>query len=651
MDNRDKSDELIIATKELAFQNKERGKRAEELIIANKELAFQNEEKENRAAELIIANKELVFQNEEKGKRATELAIANKELAFQNEEKENRAAELIIANKELVYQNEEKEKRAAELIIANKELAFQNEEKENRAAELIIANKELVYQNEEKEKRAAELIIANKELAFQNEEKENRAAELIIANKELVYQNEEKEKRAAELIIANKELVFQNEEKEKRGAELIIANKELVFQNEEKEKRAAELIISTLADTTERKKNEEHIGRLAAIVEFSDDAIISISLEGIIKSWNKGGERMFGYTAEQAVGRDISLLIPSEYIDEEKNIFERIRNNEIINHFETIRIKKSGERVNVSITASPLKDQAGNIIGISKIVRDITLRRKAGEQLIEANKNLLFQKEEKEKRAAELLIANKELVFQNEEKEKRALELEVANKDLESFSYSVSHDLRAPLRAINGFTQVLVEDYLEKLDDEGKDILNEIIFNSDKMGQLIDNLLEFSRIGKQNLSFVDIDMKHLLDTVITGLKQENPNRKLTITIKDLINIQGDRNTIKQVFINLISNAFKYTSKKEAAMIEIGSYRENNYYTYYVKDNGAGFDMNYYDKLFGVFQRLHSSNEFEGTGVGLAIIHKIISKHEGKVWAEGKVDEGACFYISLLNHHK
>jgi len=160
-------------------------------------------------------------------KRAAELIIANKELAFQNDEKEKRAAELIIANKELAFQNDEKEKRAAELKIANVELAFQNEEKEKRAAELSIANKELTFQNDEKEKRAAELIIANKELAFQNDEKEKRAAELIIANKELVFQNDEKEKRAAELIIANKELVFQNEEKDKRAAELSIANTDI----------------------------------------------------------------------------------------------------------------------------------------------------------------------------------------------------------------------------------------------------------------------------------------------------------------------------------------------------------------------------------------------------------------------------------------
>jgi signal transduction histidine kinase/PAS domain-containing protein len=187
----------------VTFSNiNERKLAVEELIIATKELPFQNKEKEKRAAELIIANKELAFQDDEKEKRAAELIIANKELAFQNDEKEKRAAELIIANKELHFQNDEKEKRAAELIIANKELAFQNDEKEKRAAELIIANKELHFQNDEKEKRAAELIIANKELAFQNDEKEKRAAELIIANKELAFQNDEKEKRAVELIIA-----------------------------------------------------------------------------------------------------------------------------------------------------------------------------------------------------------------------------------------------------------------------------------------------------------------------------------------------------------------------------------------------------------------------------------------------------------------
>jgi len=337
---------------------------------------------------------------------------------------------LTTAIMELAFQNDEKEKRGVELLGADKQLAFQNEEKEKRAAELIIANKELAFQNKEKEKRAAELIIANKELAFQNEEKEKRAAELIIANIELAFQKEEKEKRAAELIVANKELAFQNEEKKKRAVELIIANKEVVFQMEEKEKRTAELITSTIVHFTQRKKDDEYLGHLAAIVESTDDAIISKSLNGIIKSWNKGGEKMFGYSANEAIGRHISLIIPPQYNYEEKKIIERIRNNEIIEHYETMRTKKSGEQFYVSLTVSPLKDRAGSIIGVSKIARDISSWKKFEAELIHTNQELAFQNEEKEKRAAELFIANKELVFQHDEKEKRAIELCIANKEL-----------------------------------------------------------------------------------------------------------------------------------------------------------------------------------------------------------------------------
>jgi HD-GYP domain-containing protein (c-di-GMP phosphodiesterase class II) len=254
---------LAIANKELAFQNKEKEKRAAELAIANKELVSQNDEKEKRAAELAIANKELAFQNKEKEKRAAELAIANKELVSQNDEKEKRTAELAIANQELAFQNKEKEKRASELAIANTELAFQNDEKEKRASELGIANQELAFQNKEKEKRASELAIANKELAFQNEEKEKRASELAIANKELAFQNEEKEERASELAIANKELAFQNIEKEKRASELAIANKELAFQNIEKEKRASELAIANQELAFQNKEKEKRAAELA----------------------------------------------------------------------------------------------------------------------------------------------------------------------------------------------------------------------------------------------------------------------------------------------------------------------------------------------------------------------------------------------------
>jgi len=267
-------------------------------------------------------------------------------------------------------------------------------------------------------------------LSKQGIDKRKKSDELILAYKELAFHKEEKEKHAAELIIANKELVYQNNEKEKYAEELIITNKELLNQIDEKVKRAEELSSSTIVNITNRKKEEGYFGHLAAIVESSDDAIISKSLDGTIKSWNKGSETMFGYTAKEVIGKHISLIIPPEYINEEKKILKKIHNNEIITHFETVRNKKSGEKFFVSLTVSPLKDREGNIIGVSKIARDITSNKKSEANLIHANKELVFQNEEKEKRAAELIIANKELAFQNEEKGKRAAELIIANKEL-----------------------------------------------------------------------------------------------------------------------------------------------------------------------------------------------------------------------------
>ncbi len=385
------------------------------------------------------------------------------------------------------------------LSIATKELAFQNEEKEKRAAELVIANEKLIYQNNEKEKRAAELVIANKELLFQNEEKDKRAAELVIANKELLFQNEEKEKRAAELAIANKELLFQNEEKEKRAVELAIANEELLLQNKEKEKLAAELIV--------------------------------------------------------------------------------------------------------------------------------------------ANKELAFQNEEKEKRAIELLDAQQKVL-------NHAAQLEAANNELEAFSYSVSHDLRAPLRAVNGFAKMLRDYAGEQLDTEAQRLVKIIQDNATKMGQLIDDLLTFSRLGRKELQKVNLQMQDMVATFCNEIQTENPQRNIQFTIHELKPAFGDKTTIKQVWVNLLSNAVKYSQLSSDTIIEIGCNALENETVYYVKDQGAGFDMRYSDKLFGVFQRLHSEKEFEGTGVGLAIVKRIVSKHGGRVWAEGKINEGATFYFSI-----
>jgi light-regulated signal transduction histidine kinase (bacteriophytochrome) len=349
------------------------------------------------------------------------------------------------------------------------------------------------------------LIIANKELAFQNREKEKRADELILANKELAFQNREKEKRADELILANKELAYQNEEKEKRAEELIVANQELAFQNKEKEKRATELII--------------------------------------------------------------------------------------------------------------------------------------------ANKELIFQNELKEKRAAALIITNKELVFQKNEIEKG----ETANKELEAFSYSISHDLRAPLRHIGGFIDLLIKNNSAQLDENGLRLLNIVSKASHEMGNLIDALLTFSRLSRTELQRTKINSKSLVNQVLKTFSDELAGRDIEINISELSDTRGDETLINQVWVNLISNALKYSRKKEKAVIEIGSKIENDCTIFFIRDNGAGFDMKFADKLFGVFQRLHNTRDFEGIGIGLANVNRIVTRHGGKCWAEGVVENGAAFFFSIPNN--
>jgi two-component system sensor histidine kinase/response regulator len=225
-------------------------------------------------------------------------------------------------------------------------------------------------------------------------------------------------------------------------------------------------------------------------------------------------------------------------------------------------------------------------------------------------------------------------------------QLKTVNKELESFSYSVSHDLRTPLRILNGYSSILLEDYADKLDDEGKRMLKGIQKNAKRMNKLVEDLLEFSKLGRKEPKKSRIDTETLVADIVNEIGISRSN-KATIKLNPLIPVWADLSLITQVWTNLISNAIKYSSGKDHPSIEIGSIQDNEI-VYYVKDNGAGFSMEYVDKLFGVFQRLHKADEFEGTGVGLAIVHKIIEKHGGRVWAEGRVNEGATFYFSLPN---
>lgn len=226
--------------------------------------------------------------------------------------------------------------------------------------------------------------------------------------------------------------------------------------------------------------------------------------------------------------------------------------------------------------------------------------------------------------------------------------IEQLNQELESFSYSVSHDLRAPLRSIDGYTQILLEDYAGSLDDEGKRILNVVVNNARRMAKLIDDLLDFSRVGRKEISKSVVNTEAMVQSVVNELMAQEQHREIDLRVQLLDPSDADPNLLRQVWINLISNALKYTRKKDVAVIEISSEKNGGEIVFSVKDNGTGFDMQYAGKLFGVFQRLHRHKDFEGTGVGLAIVHRIVSRHGGKVWAEGEVDNGATFHFSLPN---
>jgi PAS domain S-box-containing protein len=296
---------------------------------------------------------------------------------------------------------------------------------------------------------------------------------------------------------------------------------------------------------------------------------------------------------------------------------EIVKNSE-----ELVRIPGKNELHHRQVSAAPVRDSSGKIIGAISVARDIT----------------------------DLKAAEFEVRKLNEELEQRVVrrteQLEAANKELEAFSYSVSHDLRAPLRAVHSFTNILLEDYEKVLDDEGKRICGIISSSATQMGELIDDLLSFSRIGRSTMNPAKLDMKNIANSLFDELSIEYGKNRIRFKIGRLHKVYGDPGLIKLVWNNLISNALKYSSKKPVPVIEISSTQEENRVTYFVKDNGVGFNMQYRQKLFGVFQRLHSESEFEGNGVGLAIVQRIINKHGGQIWAEGEEDKGATFYFSL-----
>jgi PAS domain S-box-containing protein len=377
-----------------------------------------------------------------------------------------------------------------------------------------------------------------------------------------------------------------------------------------------------IRDITERKDAERVVSRLAAIVESSEDAIISKDLNGVILSWNKGAEKLFGYSAAEAIGRPITFLLPPERHAEGFDILEKIKSGRRVEHYETVRMRKDKSLIDVSVSISPIRDASGRIVAVSKIARDNTERKRAEDEIQKLNQDL-------ERRVVE-----------------RTAQLESANKEMEAFSYSVSHDLRAPLRSIDGFSQALLEDYSGKLDEDGRNHLQRVRAATQRMGQLIDDLLNLSRLSRTELRSEPVDLTSLAQSVVAELRERDPKRQVELQIAKGLVAHGDPRLLRVVLENLLGNAWKFTSKQPHATIEFSSAGQNGTREFFVRDNGAGFDMAYADKLFGAFQRLHSAEEFSGTGIGLATVQRIIHRHGGRIWAQSAVNQGATFHFTL-----
>ncbi|MEO6034646.1 MAG: PAS domain S-box protein [Verrucomicrobiota bacterium] len=391
------------------------------------------------------------------------------------------------------------------------------------------------------------------------------------------------------------------------------------------ERGKAVRLLGVTLDVTEAKEAAEGLSLLAAIVSSSDDAIVGKDLFGTIVSWNVGAERMFGYTAEEAIGSKSTLIVPQDRYDEEVQALQRVQQGKI-EHFETRRVRKDGSFFFVSITFSPIRNAEGATIGVSANSRDISDRIRAEEEIRTLNAEL------------------EERVIQ------RTAELAATNQELEAFTYSVSHDLRAPLRHIDAFAQLLEDELKETISSGNRRYIERIRRGVQNMGQLVDDLLNLSRVGRVEIARDETDLNSVVEEVVADLKPEYESREINWSIEALPSLKCDPGLIKQVFINLLSNAVKYTRTRPKAVIEIGQKRVGRELAIFIRDNGVGFNMKYADKLFGVFQRLHRAEDFEGTGVGLATVQRIIQLHEGRIWVEAELDKGATFYFTLKGMH-
>jgi PAS domain S-box-containing protein len=377
--------------------------------------------------------------------------------------------------------------------------------------------------------------------------------------------------------------------------------------------------VVVFRDITKEKSAQDALFQKGLLIEQSHDAIIVWDLEHGILDWNAGSERLYGYSREHAIGKVGYELLQTRFPLPVDKFLEHLTKFGFWSG-DVVQTTADGREV-----FSSCRHQIIEVDGHRRVLqtnRDITDRKRAEDELRRLNETL-------EKRV-----------------EERTESLEAANKELEAFSYSVSHDLRAPLRAVDGFSRIMIEDYGNTLDDEGLRLLNVIRDSAQNMGRLIDDLLQFSRLSRKPLETGPLEIQDLAQDVYRELQSAQDALPAEFKIGEMPDSEGDRSLMRQVFINLFSNAIKYSRHADKIDVEVGGSSKNGENIYFVRDHGIGFDMKYADKLFGVFQRLHDAEQFEGTGVGLAIVHRVVTRHGGRVWAEAEPNKGATFYFSL-----
>jgi PAS domain S-box-containing protein len=393
------------------------------------------------------------------------------------------------------------------------------------------------------------------------------------------------------------------------------------FKNERGE---IEGVFAAARDITKRKQAEEKVREASlytrSLIEASLDPLVTINREGKITDVNRATENATGHTRERLIGSDFSSYFTEP--EKARRGYEEVFAKALVHDYPLAIQHSSGRVIDVLYNASVFRDESGEIEGIFAAARDITERKKAEEEVRRLNAEL------------------EQRVIQ------RTAQLEAANKELEAFTYSVSHDLRAPLRHISGFSKMLTEEYGSSLAPEAQHHLQRIQEGTRRMGLLVDDLLNLGRIGRHEVRLQVTGLNSVVNETLADLKAECEGRQVEWKIGSLPFVECDPALMKQVFQNLLSNALKFTRPRSHAVIEVGRKDQEGTPVVFVRDNGVGFNMKYSDKLFGVFQRLHRPEDFEGTGVGLATVQRIIQKHGGRIWVEAELDKGATFYFTL-----